>query len=184
MSLHTDTYDLREEYDRLDEQVVEYASEYATTPAQSNAQKIAAQQGKQAERQRGGVAWALGYPDAPDRDGAGWNFDGAPEVTFSAITNGERHLLTDTIEDTGWSEQDAYVAIATADAPYLAHDPDAIDPEEFRETIMNVVELHPEFVAWAEARADEVSRSGDTGKSFLESAMEAADSTTSDETNG
>ena len=182
MSLHTDTYDLKAEYDRLDEQVAEYAAEYAEAEPGSNAQALAARQGKEAERHRAGLAWALGYPDDPERDGAGW--DDGVSVSFGALTNGERHLMGDTIDDTGWKDQDAYVAIATADAPYLAHDPDAIDPDDYRDTIMNVVDLHPEFVAWAEARAEDVSRGGDTGKSFLESAMEAAGSTTSPETNG
>jgi len=76
------------------------------------------------------------------------------------------------------------IAIAAVEAPFCEHDPEAVDPDEYRDTIMNVVDLHPEFVAWAEARADAVSRGGDTGKSFLESAMEAAASTTSPETNG
>ena len=182
MSLHTDTYDLAAEYDRLDEQVAKYAAEYAEAEPGSNAQALAARQGKEAERHRAGLAWALGYPDDPERDGAGWGDD--VTVAFGALTNGERHLMGDTIDDTGWKDQDAYVAIATADAPYLAHDPDAIDPDDYRDTIMNVVDLHPEFVAWAEARAEDVSRGGDTGKSFLESAMEAAGSTTSPETNG
>ena len=182
MSLHTDTYDLRDEYDRLDEQVAEYAAEYADAPSGSNAQQLAAREGKRAERHRAGLAWALGYPDDPERDGAGWGED--VTVAFGALTNGERHLMRDTVEDTGWKDQDAYVAIATADAPYLEHDPDAIDPDDYRDTIMNVVDLHPEFVAWAEAKAEEVSTGGDTGKSFLESAMEAAGSTTSPETNG
>ena len=182
MSLHTDTYDLRDEYDRLDEQVAEYAAEYADAPSGSNAQQLAAREGKRAERHRAGLAWALGYPDDPERDGADWGED--VTVAFGALTNGERHLMRDTVDDTGWKDQDAYVAIATADAPYLEHDPDAIDPDEYRDTIMNVVDLHPEFVAWAEAKAEEVSTGGDTGKSFLESAMEAAGSTTSPETNG
>lgn len=182
MGLHTDTYDLADEYDRLDEQVAEYAAQYAEAPPGSKAEALAGRQGKQAERQRAGLAWALGYPDDPERDGAGWGDE--VTVAFSALTNGERHLMNDTIDDTGWKDQDAYVAVATASAPYLEHDPDAIDPDEYRDTIMNVVDLHPEFVAWAEARAEDVSRGGDTGKSFLESAMEAAGSTTSDETNG
>ena len=182
MSLHTDTYDLVDEYDRLDEQVAEYATQYAEAEPGSNAQQLAARQGKEAERHRAGLAWALGYPDDPEHEGSGWGDD--VTVAFGAITNGERHLLNDTIQDTGWKDQDAYVAIATADAPYLEHDPDAIDPDDYRDTIMNVVDLHPEFVAWAEAKAEEVSRGGDTGKSFLESAMEAAGSTTSNETNG
>ena len=182
MTLHTDTYGLADEYDRLNDAVEEYAAEYAEAPANSRAQKIAARQGKEAERHRAGVAWALGYPDDPERDGAEWGED--VTVAFGALTNGERHLMNDTIDDTGWKAQDAYVAIAAVEAPFCEHDPDAIDPDEYRDTIMNVVDLHPEFVAWAEARADAVSRGGDTGKSFLESAMEAAASTTSPETNG
>lgn len=182
MSLHTDTYDLAAEYDRLDEEVAEYAAEYAAADAGSKAEALAARQGKEAERHRAGLAWALGYPDDPERDGAGWGAD--VTVAFGALTNGERHLMNDTIENAGWKNQDAYVAIATTDAPYLDHEPGDIDPDDYRDTIMNVVDLHPEFVAWAEARAEDVSRGGDTGKSFLESAMEAAGSTTSPETNG
>lgn len=183
MPLHTERHDLEAEYDRLDERVAECAATYHDVANGSDAQQLAAQQGKQAERQRAGVAWALGYPDTPDRDGSGWDFDGTPELAFSEITVGERKLFRDTVDDTGWDEQSAYIAIATADAPYLAHDPEAIDPEEYRDTVLNVVELHPEFVAWADAKAEAASQGGDSGKSFMESVREQA-STNSPETNG
>ena len=72
----------------------------------------------------------------------------------------------------------------SVDAPYLAHDPDALEDAAFKETVRNVLDLKPSFVAWVEARADEITTAGDSGNSFMSYAQEAATSTTSDEESG
>ena len=172
--------DLKSEYDRLDAEVKEYANEYAAADAGSDYQRLAASRGKQAERKRDGVAWALGYPDS-DESGAGWDTD---TITLAALTQGEEKLVLNTVDDTDASEQDAYVAAVSVDAPYLAHDPDALEDAAFKETVRNVLDLKPSFVAWVEARADEITTAGDSGNSFMSYAQEAATSTTSDEESG
>ncbi len=180
MTLTEREIDLASEYDRLDAEVKEYANEYAAAEAGSDYQRLAASSGKQAERKRDGVAWALGYPDS-DEAGAGWNTD---TITLAALTQGEEKLVLNTVDDTDASEQDAYVAAVSVDAPYLAHDPDALADAEFKQTVRNVLDLKPSFVAWVEARADEITSAGDSGNSFMSYATEAATSTTSPDESG
>jgi len=172
--------DLTSEYDRLDAEVKEHASEYAAADNGSKYQQLAASRGKQAERKRDGVAWALGYPDS-DETGAGWDTD---TITLAALTQGEEKLVLNTVDDTDASEQDAYVAAVSVDAPYLAHDPKALEDAEFKETVRNVLDLKPSFVVWAESRADEITSAGDSGNSFMDCALEAAASTTSPDESG
>jgi hypothetical protein len=180
MTLTEREIDLASEYDRLDAKVKEYASEYAAADAGSDYQRLAASRGKQAEQQRDGVAWALGYPDS-DEAGAGWDTD---TITLAALTQGEEKLVLNTVDDTDASEQDAYVAAVSVDAPYLAHDPESLEDAEFKQTVRNVLDLKPSFVAWVEARADEITSAGDSGNSFMSYAQEAATSTTSPDESG
>jgi hypothetical protein len=172
--------DLNAEYERLDTEVESHASDYADAEAGSRYQQLAASRGKQAERKRDGVAWALGYPDS-DASGADW---GVGTVTLAALTQGEEKLVLNTVEDTDASEREAYVAAVSVDAPYLEHDPNALDDAEFKQTVRNVLDLKPSFVAWVEARADEITSAGDSGNSFMSYAQAAATSTTSDEESG
>lgn len=180
MPLTERTIDLPSEYDRLDAEVKEYATEYAAAEAGSDYQRLAASRGKQAERKRDGVAWALDYPES-DAAGSGWDID---TITLTALTQGEEKLVLNTVEDTDASEQEAYVAAVSVDAPYRAHDPEALTDAEFKQTVQNVLDLKPSFVAWVEARADEITSAGDSGNSFMSYARDAVESTTSDEESG
>jgi len=180
MPLNEREYELAAEYDRLDEQVAEYAAEYADAENGSTYQQVAAQQGRTAQDYRSGVAWALGYPDS-DLAGAGWDSD---TVTFGAPTKGDVNRVNDAIEQLPKvSRQDALVAIATVDAPYVEHDPADPGQSEFHRTIRAVAGLHPDFVAWADERIDTLSQGGDSGNSFMNSVM-AATSGTSPNSNG
>jgi len=169
MPLSEREYELEAEYERLDEQVAEHAQEYADAENGSTYQQVAAQQGRQAQDHRGGVAWALGYPDG-DLPGAGWD---AKTITFGAPTKGDVNRVNDAVEALDCNRQDAFVAIATVDAPYLEHDPDNIGQSAFQRTIRAVADLHPDFVEWADARVGELSHGGDSGNSFMESVMSA-----------
>lgn len=179
MPLQDREYDLEAEYDRLDEQVDEYAAEYTDAENGSTYQQVAAQQGRQAQDHRGGVAWALGYPDG-DLSGVGWD---ETTITLAAPTKGDVDRVADAVETIDCSRQNAFVAVATVDAPYLEHDPDRIGQAALHKTIRAVGDLHPDFVEWADARIEALSQGGDSGNSFMESVM-AKTSATSPTTNG
>lgn len=156
MPLHTEEYDLAAEADRLTDIMERMAEQQAEYPYDSDAASQVADEGQRAERLRSGVRWALSE----------WDTDA---VTLGALTNGERHRVRDVVNDTGWKSSDVFVAAGTIDAPYLEHDPNAITDEEFRETALAVVDLHPAFVDYLEDRIGSLSHmSDDEGKSYRE----------------
>ena len=179
MPLTEREYDLEAEYDRLDERVAEHAREYADAENGSTYQQVAARRGRTAQDHRSGVAWALGFPDG-DVAGAGWDTD---TVTLGAPTKGDVDRVEDAVATLECARQNAYVAVATVDAPYLEHDPENIGQAALHKTIGAVARLHPDFVAWADDRIDALSQGGDTGKSFMAS-VATATSATSNDTNG
>ena len=180
MPRNTREIDLDVEYDSLDAEVREHADDYAAAESGSTYQQLAVTKGNRAQRQRSGIAWALDYP-ASDEDGSGWSVD---TITLGALTKGEVNVKEQVVEDLGCDPVDAFVAVATVDAPYLDHDTDDPTPMTVKRTIRNVTQLEPGFVEWVDERASEIGRAGDTGKSFMELATEAATSATSKQTNG
>lgn len=154
MPLETRQFDLEAEVADLTDEMEEHAETQAEVPIGSDAAQQAATMGQKAERLRAGVGWAMDE----------W---GVESLTFSALTNGERHRVRDTVDDTGWNEQDVYVAAGTYDAPYLEHDPEGVKQSEFEDTALAVTDLHPAFVDWAESKITSLGRmDGDTGKSY------------------
>lgn len=182
MPLTTETVDLQAEYDRLTEEMERFADRQASEPVGSEAAAQASQHGQRMERLRSGVAWAMQAHDDPDVPF--WT-EAVEVVTLSALTNGERHRVRDTADETGAKLSDCYVAAGTYDAPYLAHDPEAIAEEAFRETVQHVVDAHPAFVDWAESRISDISRvGGDTGKSYRTLVLEKRSQRASPTENG
>lgn len=173
---HTDI-DLEAEYDRLDDKVREHADEYADAEAGSDYQQLAVSKGNRAQRHRGGIAWALDYPDT-DESGSGWDTD---TVTLGALTKGDVNRKENAVETVDCDPQDAFVALALVDAPFLEHDPHDISQTEYHRTIRAVTGLDPAFVDWADARASKLASAGDTGKSFMELATDAASATSNGE---
>lgn len=178
MPLRTDTIELDAELDRLREEKDAKAAEQIDFPAGSDGAQQAAQEGQQADRFLSGVAWAM---QAHDDDSAPFWTDEADAITFGALTNGERHLvsiLVDGSKDTADAmRQNVYVAIGTRDAPFVEHDPAALtDPEEraaIKETAGHIANVHPAFADWAEQQIAELDRVGaDTGKSYRELVQE------------
>lgn len=154
MPLDTREYDLDAAVERLTEDMEAAAERQAEAPVGSDAAEQAAQRGQRAERLRSGVRWAV----------EAWD---AESVALAALTNGERRRVLDTVDDTGWNMADCYVAAGTYEAPYLEHDPEAVVQEDYEDTVLNVVDLHPAFVDWAESRVRDLGRMGDEeGKSY------------------
>lgn len=174
MDRTTRDIDLHAEYDSLDDEVREHAQEYREAEAGSTYQQLAVTNGNRAQRHRAGVAWALDYPDT-DEDGSGWNTD---SVTLAALTKGDKNRQTNAVDDLDCAPVDAFVAIATVDAPFVEHDPANPSQIEYQRTIRNVTQLNPDFVEWLDARASTIARAGDSGKSFMELVTEAETSET------
>jgi hypothetical protein len=177
MPLTEREYDLEAEYDRLDERVAEFAQEYADAENGSTYQQIAAQRARPAQDHRSGAAWALGFPDG-DLPGAAWDID---TVTLGSPTKGEMDRVDDAVDTLECSRQNATVAIATVDAPYVEHDPANIGQAALHKTIGAVARLHPEYVAWVDERIDALRQGGDTGKSFMASVATATSATSQTE---
>lgn len=165
MTLNDNDYDLEAEYDRLTERMERMADKQAELPADSDAASQAAAEGQRAGRLRSGVSWAMSELDAES-------------VRLGALTNGERHRVRDVVNDTGWKQSDVFIAAGTIEAPYLRHDADAITDDEFRETVLEVADLHPAFCDWLEEKISDLSRVGDEGKSYRELVAEKRTSET------
>lgn len=180
MPLRTNTITLTNEHDRLTQRAEDKADEQITYPIGSDAAQHAAQEGQRADRHRHGVAWAIEE----------WDTD---EVSFGALTNGERHLVGLLVDENNEAadamRQNVYIAVGTRDAPYLAHDPGKLtEPGErdaIKETAGRVAGVHPAFADWAESKIAELDRvDGDMGKSYRALVMERRRRQTSTESNG
>lgn len=172
MPLDTKTFDLETEAEQLAEEMGEHAETQADAPVGSTAAKQAAQLGQTAQRYRAGLLWACEELSCED-------------VTLAALTNGERHRVNDTADETAFAQSDCYVAAGVYDAPFLRHDPDAVTEEAYRETVKQVTDLHPAFVDWLESKISELGRyGGEMGKSYRTLVLERRVQNASQETSG
>lgn len=159
--------DFGDEVDRLTDEMERLAEEHADLPFDSEAAAQLSFQGQQRERYRTGIQWAREE----------WAAD---SITIGALTDGERRIVADLVDDSPFDREQCKVAVATVDAPFVAHDPDAIAPAEARETAANVADLEARFVDWLEHRvSDVVELDDDLGNSYarLVAAKRAARST-------
>lgn len=172
MPLETHDIALSAEVDRLTDAMADHADAQADAPMGSDAAKQAAQAGQRANHLRDGVAWAA----------AEWEAD---SVTLATLTYGERTRAQDTADEKGWPLRACHVAAGTYDAPYLAHDPEAVTQDEYEATVLNVVDLHPAFVDWADQRIQELGGvGGETGKSYPTLVLERRSRRDSERENG
>ena len=151
--------DFEEERARLREQMVELAEEQAALEAKGKEEKAqqVLVQGNELNNQR----------NILETMAEEWGVDG---LTLKGLSAGDVNRVEDTVEDSpGVRERDAWVAIGTVEAPYLAHDPDAVKPDEYADTVANVTDLPLPFVRWAEGRISEFSHLSEaTGNGYIE----------------
>ena len=175
MPLDTQTFDIHETLDDLETEREELAEQVADADPESGAAQQLVERGQQMDRFISGLEWYR-------------NHFGKDRITVGALTNGERHLVRNTADRIGGDyagRQNAYVAMGTADAPYLEHDPEDLNEPDYEETIKQVAQLHPAFVDWMESKITDLGRlDGDTGKSFESLVLEKRLQQTSAETNG
>lgn len=153
MPRYTETIDLREEHDRIDEELDELAAESADVDPDSPRRQELDTQGKRLEKHLAGLAWAINPPeDDPTRD------QPYEEVTVGALTAGEYADLTDTAaadaqqgKATTGSSQVLFAAKGLEDAPFL--------DEEMNEAqrLAAVSQLQPQFQKWLASRVDKLS---------------------------
>jgi len=164
MPLEEREYDLDETTARLETRMREAAREQAEYPVGSDGAKQAAQEGQRYQQYRAGLLWARGWPDDPDREGAGWDTD---SVTLASLKNGERKMISDLAErNPDLSRTDLYVAAGTVAAPYLQHDPHNTTPENVVETALALADTHPHFVDWAEHEISSLGGMGAEGNAY------------------
>lgn len=156
MPLQTETIDFDEEQNRIREEMQELAEEQANWEGSEDHAQRLLEQGLQLENLLNAMEWAAEE----------WDVDG---VTFAGLTSGEINRVEDTAEShDAVRERDAWVAAGTQDAPYLAHDPGAIEQDAFEDTVGNVVDLPRPFVMWAEEKVGELSHvEVDAGNGYL-----------------
>lgn len=165
MTFNEHEYDFETVAEELREEMKAAAERQADAEAGSSAATAAAGDGQTASRFLSGIQWAIDE----------WGETG---VTVGAITNGERHRVEDVSSSTPFKRSDCYVAAGLIDAPFLQHDPEAITPSDFNDTVRELADFHPAFVDWLERKVTEASRVGDMGKSYQTLVREKRESTT------
>lgn len=158
MPLDTETITLSDAHDDLLDAEEQCAERQAAEPIDSDGAVAYAQLGNRAHRFRAGVEWAI----------AEWGEQ--TELVLSANTAGERNAAAHLADEhDGWEASDCHVVVGSYEAPYVEHDPDNLDLDELRETLHNVLDLHPNFVDWVEHRIRQLGQlDGETGNSYAE----------------
>jgi len=174
MPLDTQTYDLGDEIDRMEQEREDAAEQLANVDDDSPATQELAEKGQRLDRYLSGLAW---YRREFDAD----------SIELGALTNGERNRIQQVVREASGSgvQQNAYVAQGTLEAAYLEHDPEETTMGQFKETVREVAELHPMFVDWAESEITDLGRmDGEMGNSFRDLVQAKRTQATSNQTNG
>jgi len=162
----TTTYELREEYNRIDTELDNLADTVADLDDSNPLVEAKLEEASTLERQLAGLEWALTDPDddAPD--------DNRPygEVTVGALSTGEYAEVRDTLDgDTdpnmgrAGSSEILFAAMGLVDAPFIDDDAD------FNAKIRTVAdELPPHFHEWLRGRVDEISTPDIEGNGFAQ----------------
>lgn len=162
MPLDTEILNFGDEIDRIDEEIADKRDEIQSIlndldddEDPPNRVDVLSSQIGSLKRHRSGLQWAQTQYDADS-------------VTLAALTAGEMALVEDeSPRDVGDGQVRIYfTAAGTVDAPWLEHDPDAPDPEAYRDTVANVSQLAPGLARWAETQINNLGSFGpDEGNS-------------------
>lgn len=153
-------YDLSDAIDQLEQRKAELSDESARLDPSTNQAAQLDSLGSSLDTQISGLQTHL------SGNGDVWQ---ATAIEIGTLSAGERQRAYHIINDEGAPEHahvNYMVAMATADAPYLDHDPDVIaEPSFDRSALLSTVrrlagESHPGFVDWAEVRVNESFRDG------------------------
>ena len=106
---------------------------------------------------------------------------GISTVTLKGLSAGDVNRVEDIVDDyPAVRERDAWVALGTADAPYLCHDPDDIAQADYEDTVQAVADLPLAYVRWAEGKISELSHLSESeGNGYIELVQEKSRAATS-----
>lgn len=170
MPLRTETYDLDEEEQRLQDEIAEL-EEVLEQIDGDNAQAQAFQNERAGlENALEGVRWARDEAFAADYCTV-WDED-VDEITLGGLTAGETAAIEDDINGGGSGVARIHqVAKGTVEAPYID---DSMGDDQ---RIAAVSQLPDGFVRWAQARTDELSGVGGNGRKSYRALYEASQET-------
>lgn len=164
----TETYNLEEERDRIDNKLDELADEVAELDEGNllRGQKI--EEANSLERHLTGILWALNPDDEEDRDPY-------TEVTLGSLTASEHADVRDSapqVDSPGKQSNEGgsmilYAAKGVVEAPFL----DQNNPA-YNEKIAAVGDLQPQFAEWLAERVDELTTPDVEGNGFGERVAE------------
>lgn len=98
-------------------------------------------------------------------------------VTLAGLSPGDVNRAEDFADDNPDVRfRDAFVAIGTHDAPWLAHDPESVRDDDYEATVLNIVDDVPlPLVRWAEEYIGELSHlGGEMGNEYTKLLLEKA----------
>lgn len=148
--------DLNDELDSLTADLEELTDEIAGYDVGSKAYQQLGFQAGRVDDYRNGIAW---YINEYDSD----------EITLRPLTDGRRRAVRDVTEKHPYDRDQCLVAVGSVDAPYVAHDPDALTPsnDDLKQTLANIADLHPDFVDWVAGKVDDLgSMEDELGNSY------------------
>ena len=167
MPTETKTYQLADEYDRLDQRSEELSDEAARVDEDTDRFETLVQEGIAIDSQLGGLQWAIDE----------WGED--VEVTIGGLTKGEHARVGDTSkadaqrvigggddQPTDGVESVRKTAMGIRDAPPLP------DNADFERRVAFVRDVNTQFAGWAERRVNDLTSYEGNSKSFLERVSE------------
>jgi len=163
---------LENEVEALTEEMQEWAEKQADTEFGSTQYRRIEYEGETVGRYRNGVQWAA---------------DEFGSVTLRPITDGLRRAIRDVSNDTAFDRDQCLVAIGTLEAPYVAHDPEGLSPndDDLQDTLANIADLHPAYVDWASERISDLGAMGDElGNSYQDMLLATQTAKAKPETTG
>jgi len=154
--MQAQTLDLSNELDSLTADLEELTDEIAGYDVGSKAYQQLGFQAGRVDDYRNGIAWYINE----------YNSD---EITLRPLTDGRRRAVRDVTEKHPYDRDQCLVAVGSVDAPYVAHDPDALTPsnDDLTQTLANIADLHPDFVDWVAGKVDDLgSMEDELGNSY------------------
>jgi len=172
----TQTYDLREEYNRIDNELDELADEVAALGEGSPMYQPKLEEAATLERQLAGLEWALTDPDDDTEDDPAVTVEGDhddrpyEEVTVGSLSAGEYAEVRDTLDGDddpsmgrAGSSEILFAAMGLVDAPFIDED------DDFTAKIRTVADdLPPHFHKWLRSRVDDISTPDIEGNGFAQ----------------
>jgi len=173
MPRKTETYQLEEEVERIDERIDELVGEVAELDEGNPLRAQKRSEGQELERHLAGLQWAIAPPEDEPREPY-------EEITLGALNAGEFADVTDSLSDLqdgqtpkNGAGQIVFAAKGIVNAPFI--DEDMTEEQK----IAAVAQLAPQFHEWIQARVDDLSTPDVSGNGFEQRLAERESAETS-----